>query len=342
MPRGRGRPVLLYLPGAEALARKTIATLDKDWQLMPIEVRYFADGEVKTLLPTGDDNSVRGADTFVMQVADPNYPHSRQDTFFELCSALAALTECSAGQRTAVIPWYSYACQDKARRREPVTAKLAADFLTVSGATHVVAVDVHNDAIGAFFNRRQCTFDHLYASGLLVDFLEKQFGLLSQRDNFVISGVDAGGSTRIKHLANHYGLTPVTPTKVKDYGTGQTREIIIQETVAGKTVVVIDDMVRSGSSIVETTKAHMAKGANKVIIAATHADFCGNSLAQLDRLFTEGILLKAVFTDSFNIPDDFAAIHPWFAEVSLYDMLARTISCVHTEQSVGNVRLEEE
>lgn len=335
------RPILLHLPGAKALATKTHLLLGKAWQMIPVEVKYFGDGEMKTVLPAGSENSVRGADTYVVQTGDFGYGHSPQDVFFELASAVANLTESGANFRTVVSPWYFYACQDKKRRREPLTARLAADFLMVAGATHVVSVDLHNDAIQGFFDRRQCNFNGLYASWLLLRHLNAQFQIPDHMDEFAISGVDQGSGTRIKYLATHTGLMAVLPAKIKDYQTGKTREIIINEPVNGKNVVVFDDMIRSGGSIVETAKALKAKGAKSIVIAITHADFCGSAIADLDALHRDHLLSLVVCTDSFAFPDDFSQAHPWFYQVSLADMLAETISNLHEERSLSHLYLDD-
>jgi ribose-phosphate pyrophosphokinase len=337
------RPILVYLPGAEELTGKIHHELGDDWQLIPAQAKYFADGEVKVVLPRGEENSVRGAETYLVQTPSAEYPHSRQDLFFELCSATAALTECDAFYRNVVMPWYHYACQDKPREREPLTAKLAADMLTVSGATRVIAVDVHNDAIKGFFDRRQCGFFGLYASGTLLRCLDSQFHILeeSSRDQFAISGVDQGSGNRVKRLAKHTRLMPVLPTKVKNYETNETREVIIREPVAGRTVIIWDDMIRSASTIVETANALKEHGAKNVIMVATHANFCADAVLSLEALWQQGFLLKVLSSDSFHFPEEFTKSHPWFEQVSLAGILAETISNLHAEKSVARVYLDD-
>mgnify|MGYP001616283564 CR=1 FL=1 len=269
----RSKPILLYLPGAKTLAQKTHAILGKAWQLIPFNVRYFDDGELKVFLPMGRENSVRGADAYVMQVVQFGYPHTRQDIFWELLTAVYTLTECSANYRTAITPWYAYACQDKKRMREPITARLAAQCLTDAGATQVITIDPHNDAIECFFDPRYCIFNGLYASELLIQYLQEKYQILERKNDFVASAVDEGGGRRIKHISKHKGLSPVLPTKIRDYETGKVVEVIINEDVSGKIAVVFDDMLRSGNSFIETALALHKKGAQKIILAATHPDF---------------------------------------------------------------------
>ncbi len=335
----RRKPILVYLPGAEALAQKIHKEIGKGWQLIPAEVKYFADGELKVVLPRGEENSVRGADTYLVQTPSFSYSHSRQDIFFELCSATAALTECDAFYRNIVSPWYAYACQDKPREREPLTARLAADMLTISGATRVISVDVHNDAVKGFFDRNKCNFFGIYASGTLLRHLNSSYNILDEknRDNFAISGVDQGSGNRVKRLAKHTQIMPVLPTKIKDYQTNETREIIIREPIEGKIVIIWDDMIRSASTIFETAKALKKNKAEKVIMVATHANFCKNAISKLEFLYKEGFLLKVICTDSFYFPADFLQFHPWFEQVSLAEILAETIYNLHAEKSVARV-----
>ena len=106
----RGRPILLFLPGAERLAKEVHETLDSDWEIMPCEAVYQPDGELKTVLPKGEKYSVREADTFLLQSPVYNGGRSPQDLSMELLFGLDTLTRCCAHKRTAVIPWYPYAC----------------------------------------------------------------------------------------------------------------------------------------------------------------------------------------------------------------------------------------
>jgi len=337
----RRKPILVYLPGGESLAKSTKQILGLDWGLIPAEVKYFPDGECKVVLPRGEKFSVRGADTYLIQTPEPDRNRSPQDHFMELVSAVALLTESGACYRTAVIPWYAFACQDKKRQRECLTAKLVADFLEVAGATHIITVDVHNDAIEGFFDRCRCTFNGLYASSLMLAYLDEAIGLLKRKEEFALSAVDSGGSSRILHLAKETGIMPVLPFKVRNYDNGKVAKIIINEEVEGKIAVIFDDMIRSASSIVPTCEALKTKGAKDIYIAATHADFCGEAVALLDKLAQDGVIKKAVFTDSFNISPEFTSNHPWFIKTSLDQMLAQAISSLHLEKPVSGIYLDD-
>ena len=338
----RRRPILVYLPGAKILAEKVVKILGIGWKAIPAEVKYFDDGELKCLLPKGEDNSVRGADTYLAQVPFFGSKRSPQDLFMELVAGLATLTECGATFRTAVIPWYYYACQDKKRQRECLSARLAADFISTAGATHVITIDIHNNATEGFFDRRVCTFNGLFATNLMLRYFNETLGILDGKDRFAVSAVDTGGSSRVIHIAKQTGIMPVLPTKVKDYKTLKPKSIIINENVRGKIVIIFDDMVRSGGSIAETAKALKAKGAKKIYISATHPDFCGQAIEILDELKKNGIIEKAVLTDSFCFPGDFGKNHPWFVQISLDDMLARTIASLHAENPVSNIYLDDD
>lgn len=338
----RRRPILLYLPGAEKLAEAIHQILGENYQLIPVMAHYFTDGELKTLLPKGPEFSVGGADTYLIQTPALDSGRSPQDTFMETITALATLTECRALYRTAIIPWYPYGCQDRRRRRENLTARLAADFLTIAGATQVITVDPHNDAIQGFFNRRECIFEGLFASSVLVEWLDQNYQLLSNRGQFILTTVDLGGNKRVRHIGKKYGLTILEGDKEKDYQTDQATAIQINGELDPKTAIIIDDMVRSGSTIFSAIKTLRTKGVEKIIIVATHANLCGNAVPELDRLFKQGVLLKAVFTDSFSVSPDFLQKHPWFIQTTLANLLASTIKALHNEESVGHVYEEEE
>lgn len=339
--QSRGRPILLYLPGGENLAKKIFTFLDEDWKLMPLTPIYQKDGEMKTVLGKGPDNSVREADTFLVQTPQIGEKHSPQDLVMELLFGIDTLAGCGAHKKTIILPWYFYACQDKTRRRENLSASWLARAMTGAGATHVISVDVHNDAIEMAFNRRECTFNHLYTFWTLFEHLEKIFSLSKQPEKFIFSSLDVGGSARVQYISKHTEFKTMTLQKEKDYETAAATTIDVGHDIKGRTAIAIDDMVRSGSTVKAGIPALMKAGAKNVIIAATHADFCGECVDLLDKYHKEGILLKALFTDSFSMPEGFAKDHPWFEEVSLAKILADTVSRLHKGESVAKTYLDE-
>lgn len=338
----RGRPILLFLPGAERLAREVHSLLGKNWQLMPCEAVYQPDGELKTVLLKGAQHSVREADTFLIQTPAYKSERSPQDLAMEMLFGLDTLTRCCAHKRTAVMPWFPFACQDKPRRRETGSAGMIARALKLFGATHVISFDVHNDAIEMAFLPCECTFNGLYGWWLLHGWLEKNFRINSQPEKFAVSAADVGGGNRIQYIEKHTGLMAVLPSKRKNHDTAEATDVVVTQDVTDRTVIIVDDMVRSGSTIAKAAPALMNAGAKKIIVAATHPNFCKDCVDILDDLHQKEILTAAVFTNSFKFPNDFAAQHPWFAQVSLAKKIAETLDNIHEGKSVADVYLDEE
>lgn len=334
----RGRPIVLCLPGAEKLVEK-IGQLLPEWQLMVAEVEYFTDGEVKVCIPAGKKNTVRGSDIYIIQVQQYASPRSRQDVFMELCMAVATSAECGARYRTVVSPWFPYGCQDRRRRREPLSARLTADFLTAAGATNVFALDPHNDATQGFFDRRLCNFDGLFSSSLMISYLDREFKILTKKDDFRVATADLGGSKRVKHIHKRTGLKILTGYKDKDYESSQATGVQINGSVEDKTVIIWDDMARTGSTLKVTVAALARQGLKRLIFVAPHADFCGDCVKIFDDLYNggHGVLGEAIFTDSFSFPTGFDRDHPWFVQITQAEMLADTMLNLHSEGSISHV-----
>lgn len=340
----RGRPILVFLPTAERLAKKIYDCLDGadgGWQLMPAEPIYQGDGEAKVVLPKGIEHSVREADTFLIQTPLIGGDRSPQDLVMELLFGIDTLAGCGARKRTVILPWYFYACQDKTWRREVLSASWLARAMTGAGAQHVISSDVHNDGIEMAFDRRECTFNHLYTWWTMFRHLEEMFKISEHPDQYIFTAVDVGGSARINYIGRHTGLATMIAPKRKDHDAARATAVDVDQRIDGLTAVIVDDMLRSGSTVEQAIPALMDAGAKDVIVVATHPNFCKGCVGLLDGYHEQGVLKTALFTDSIALPGGFAADHPWFQEVSQAPMLADAISCIHEGKSVGAAYLDE-
>ena len=160
-------------------------------QLSPCKISRFASGEIYFR----SEESVRGADVFVIQThADPV-----NESIMEQLVMLDAMKRASAKRITAVIPYYGYSRQDKkGLAREPISAKLVADLVSVAGAQRVVSVDLHSGQTQGYFD---FPFDHLTALPILSDFLSGELGL--HDENVVVVAPDAGRIRTAERLREH-------------------------------------------------------------------------------------------------------------------------------------------
>ena len=211
-----------------------------------LHLTRFADGEIRAKI----DESVRGMDVFIVQptCAPVN------DSLMELLILVDAFRRASARRITLVIPYYGYSRQDKKiKPREPVTARLVADLITTAGASRVLAVDLHAGQIQGFF---QLPLDHLYAGPLLsAHFAERG---LTDGDTVVVSP-DVGGVGRARGMAEMLHA-PIAIIAKRRPEPNQVEIMEIIGDVAGKTCVVVDDMIDTGGSLVSGACALMARG----------------------------------------------------------------------------------
>ncbi len=217
-------------------------------------VGRFNNGETQVMI----EESVRGADVFIVQpTCEPV-----NDTIMELLFMVDAVKRASAANITAVIPYYGYARQDrKTRGREPISAKLVANLLTVTGVTRVVTMDLHAGQIQGFFD---IPVDHLLGVPILADYF-----LAKGLEDLVVVSPDLGGVTRARQLADRLHC-PIAIIEKRRPAPGVAEVMNLIGNVAGKTAVVVDDIVDTAGSLTEGAKALTNYGAKEVYACCTH------------------------------------------------------------------------
>ncbi|AOY75503.1 ribose-phosphate diphosphokinase [Clostridium formicaceticum] len=229
------------------------------------EVGTFSDGEIAVNI----NETVRGADVFVVQ---PTHPPVN-DHLMELLILIDAFKRASAGRITAVLPYYGYARQDrKAKARDPITAKLVADLLTVAGADRVLAMDLHAAQIQGYFN---IPVDHLLGVPILAEYFIKK----NIQDLIVVSP-DLGSVTRARNFANHLDAPIAIIDKRRPKANVSEVMNIIGE-VEGKNVILIDDMIDTAGTIVQAANALKEFGAKDVYAACTHPLLSGPAIERI-------------------------------------------------------------
>lgn len=297
------------------LARKIARELRVDTGL--IMAKQFSDGEICVKI----EESARGLDVFIVQPTC----HPVNDNLMELLIMIDAFRRASAYRITVVLPYYGYARQDKkVKPREPVTARLIANLISVAGATRVLCVDLHAGQIQGFFD---IPVDHLYAGPLIAEEL-KRIGL-DDGDTVVVSP-DVGGVTRARALAEHLG-TPIAIIAKRRPEANKVEIMEIIGDVTGKVCVMIDDMIDTGGSIVQGAEALMERGAREVHACCTHGILSGDAIERVAGSSLKSLLI----TDTVPLPD--YKRHDKIRVISVAPLLADAIRRIHDDSSVSEL-----
>ncbi|MCX6360279.1 MAG: ribose-phosphate pyrophosphokinase [Armatimonadetes bacterium] len=285
-------------------------------ELGHIHIRRFADGETSIQI----DESARGMDVFIVQ------PTCRavDSNLMQLLIMIDAFRRASARRITAVIPYYGYARQDKKiKPREPITARLIANLITVAGAHRVLCVDLHAGQIQGFFD---IPLDHLYAGPIIGEDLRSR-GLCG--DDALVVSPDVGGVTRARSLAEQLG-SPLAIIAKRRPEPNQVQILEIVGDVAGRTCVMIDDMIDTGGSIVKGAEALIARGARAVHACCTHGILSGNAVAQVEASPLASLLMTDTVPPLENAGSKIRV-------VSVAPLLANAIQRIHANDSVSEL-----
>ncbi len=293
------------------LAKEICRHLNKE--LCKASVYRFPDGEIGVKI----EENVRGKDVFLIQpTCEPV-----NENLMELLVILDALRRASAKRITAVIPYFGYARQDrKDQPRVPITAKLVANLITTAGANRVLTLDLHAGQLQGFFD---IPLDHLYAINEFVDFIRKM-----KLKDLVIVSPDVGGVKLARNYANILNCGFAVIDKRRE-SPESTEVINILGEVKNKNVVIVDDLIATGSSLVEASKALRNKGAKKIIACITHGVLCGRALENLK----ESCIDSLAISDSIPLPEE--KKDKKIKVVSISKLLAEAIKRIHIEESIS-------
>jgi ribose-phosphate pyrophosphokinase len=242
----------------------------------------------------------------------------------ELFIILDALRRASAGRVTAVIPYYGYARKErKTQPREPISAKLVANFITLAGADRLLLLDLHAEAIEGFFD---VPTDHLSPHRIIAEYLLKL-----NLQHLTVVAPDAGGGRRAEAVANQL-QAPIAFGYKRRSGDDEVEVIAVSGDVKGRDCVVVEDIITTGGTISKLAQALHKQGARRVLIAATHPVLTGDAVERLKRANVEQVIV----TDSVPIaPEKF---DPELVTVlSVAPLLAEAIIRVHENRSVSEL-----
>ena len=285
------------------------------------QVSRFSDGEVAVELM----ENVRGRDVFIVQSTCP----PTNDNLMELLVMADALRRASAGRITAVVPYFGYARQDRRQRaaRVPITAKLVANLMVSAGVNRVLTVDLHADQIQGFFD---IPVDNVYASPVLLGDVWKQ-----KFDDLIVVSPDVGGVVRARALAKRLDDADLAIIDKRRPRPNEAQVMNIIGEVAGKTCVIVDDLVDTAGTLCIAAKALKEQGAAKVLAYITHPVLSGKAVANIEG----SVLDELVVTDTIPLRGG-AESCKRIRQLSIAELLAETMRRVSDEESVSSLYVD--
>jgi len=281
-------------------------------------VGQFSDGEVMVEI----QENVRGRDVFVIQPTSA----PTNDNLMELLVMIDALRWSSAGRITAVIPYFGYARQDRRPRsaRVPITARLAAKMIGAAGADRVLTMDLHADQIQGFFD---IPVDNVYASPILLGDIWRQ-----KYPNLMVVSPDVGGVVRARALAKRMDDADLAIIDKRRPKANEAQVMHIIGDVAGRSCVLVDDLVDTAGTLCKAAAALKAHGAAQVVAYCTHPVLSGPAVkninaSELDELVVSNTIpLNKAERDCSKI-----------RQLTVAGLLAETVRCISNEESVSSL-----
>lgn len=279
-------------------------------------LEQFSDGEIHFYI----DENVRGEDVFVLQTG------SRETSFhlMELFIMIDALKRASAERITAVIPYYCYARQDwKDRPRVPLSARLIADLMETAGAGRVLTMDLHSPQIQGFFS---VPVDNLMAGVVLAEHIQQM-----NLKKLTVVSPDAGGVGRARWFAKRLQAKLGIIDKRRPKPNVSEVLHVIGE-VKGNDVVLLDDMIDTGGTLVKGAEALKNEGANRIFAACTHPVLSGNALDRIN----ESCLERLIVTDTIPLKEK-AEMTDKIQVLSVAELFGEAIRRIHLGSSVSSL-----
>jgi len=303
-------------PLAESISKSAGIPLSK------VEVIRFKDGEISVNI----EESVRGNHVFVVQPTS----QPANDHLMEVLVLTDALRRASAASITIIMPYFGYSRQDrKAKSRQPITAKLVANLLTVAGVDRVVSIDLHAAQIQGFFD---IPIDNFPAAPTLASYFKRK-----RLKDVVVVSPDHGGVTRARVFASFFNA-PLAIIDKRRPEPNKAEVMNIIGDVDGATCIMIDDIIDTGGTLIAGANALKKAGAKKIVAAATHAVFTSDAPDRLE----ESVIDEVVVTDTIYL--DPSKERPKIKQLSIGALLGEAIIHILQDEPISQIfnRIQEE
>ncbi len=286
-----------------------------------MKLAKFANGEIYARY----NDSVRGADVFIVQSVCAGGEYDVNDALMELCIMADAAHRASARSVCAVVSHYGYARQErKAAPREPITARLVADILEIAGVDRVIAIDLHQDAIQGFF---RVPVNHMTAMPIFVDYYKKK-GFDTSK--LCVVSPDVGRAKAAKKFQTLLDSDIAIMHKNRPRHNQSEITALIGD-VQGKICIINDDMIDTAGTLCAAADTLMARGAEAVYVCATHGLFSGPAFERIEN----SKISEVVVTDAVPVPLERQTGK--IKVLSIAPLVARTIDCVYNNGSVSKI-----
>ena len=264
------------------------------------------------------EENIRARDIFLVQTMTSPV----NTRLMELFIMIDAARRASAGRITAVVPYYPYSRSDKKDQpRVPITARLIANFLETAGADRLLTVDLHAGQIQGFFN---IPVDELTALSLLSGYFKEK-----RIPNLTVVATDVGGAKGARRMADRLDA-PLAIVEKRRLGNDEKVEALtVIGDVEGQNVLIVDDEVLTGGTLVTTAEVVIQHGAKAVYACATHPILAGPAVERIEK----APIKELIFTDTIPIPPE--KMLPNFTVLSVAPLLGEALRRIHTGQSVG-------
>ncbi len=298
-------------------------------RLIKSEEITFSNGEIKTVI----HENIRGDDHYIVQcIDDPLSERTVNDNLMALLTAINAAFQSDADSITAVIPQFPYSRQERKKTRECITAKQVAQFIEVSGGRRVITLDVHAEAIMGFFTSAK--LENLHASNFIIQHFKETY----QQQNLVITAADVGGAERARYYSKMLQADLAIVDKARDYSQkSKIKSMRLVGEVQDKNVLIPDDMISTGGTIINAAKLLKEKGARDIYIACSLPFFNGEAVDLLSKAYEEGVIAKVIGTDAVFHGEQFVKNTPWYDEVSIAPLFAEVIYNINQKRSVSEL-----
>ncbi|MBK9599583.1 MAG: ribose-phosphate pyrophosphokinase [Flavobacteriales bacterium] len=284
-------------------------------KLGEVTVSRFSDGEFQPSF----EETVRGNVVFIVQSTMPP-----SDNLFELLLMVDAAKQASAKRIVAVIPYFGFARQDrKDKPRVSIGAKLVANMLTAAGVDRVMTMDLHADQIQGFF---EVPVDHLFASSIFLPHIQSL-----KLDDLIMAAPDTGGTKRANAYAKHLGVDMAICYKQRKVANKVDSMTVIGD-VAGKNVVLVDDMVDTAGTLTKAATMMVEQGALSVRAMCTHAVLSGDACERIQA----SDLVELIVTDTIPVAVEKLQASTKIKQLSVAQLFADVIQRVRHHESISS------